>query len=87
MLKFVLIKINDFLFGMSISNSNSHLLKIQKHIKEGKKVVVVAHSQGSLYANLVYKKLSSTEKASVGLVYVGAAASLMEDGTVNYITN
>ena len=63
------------------------MMKIHKHLIEGKKVVIVAHSQGTLYTNLIYQGLSTDERQYVGLVYVGAAASLMRDGTSNYVTN
>jgi hypothetical protein len=56
-------------------NTNVDMTKIKKHIVEGKKVLLMAHSQGSLYSNLIYRGLNTTEKSSVGLLYVGAASS------------
>jgi hypothetical protein len=50
-------------------------------------VVLVAHSQGSLYANKLYNSFSIEQKKHIKLVYVGAAASIMADGTSNYVTN
>jgi hypothetical protein len=58
-----------------------------QQINEGKKVVLVAHSEGTLYANAVYNLLTITQKKSVSLVYTASVASAMADGSENYITN
>ncbi len=49
--------------------------------------MLVAHSQGSLYANKLYSSFTTEQKRYIKLVYVGAAASTMADGTLNYVTN
>lgn len=60
---------------------------VKQHIREGKKVVIVAHSQGSLYANSIYEHLDSSQKGSVSLVFVAPSASYMSDASSNYISN
>lgn len=58
-----------------------------QQLNEGKKVVLVAHAEGTLYANKVYNLLTATQKQSVSLVYVAPTANTMADGRTNYITN
>jgi len=50
-------------------------------------VVLLAHAEGSIYANKVYNLLSSTQKQSVKLVYVAPTVNSMADNSTNYITN
>ena len=38
--------------------NQSHLQNIRGHLEEGKKVMVLAHSQGTLYANAAYDLLT-----------------------------
>ena len=68
-------------------NTAKHAEFVVQQLNEGKKVVLVAHSEGSLYANKVYNLLTSTQKQSVSLVYIAPTASSMADGRSNYITN
>lgn len=59
----------------SILQNNSavqgHVEKYNKFLSEGNKVVVVAHSQGNLYANIAYLGLDSQYNDGFGIVSVG----------------
>lgn len=56
-------------------------------MNEGKKVVLVAHAEGTMYANSVFNLLSDAQKQNVGLVYIAPFTHVMADGFTNYITN
>lgn len=45
-----------------------HVAAYKTRIAEGKKIVLVAHSQGNLFGNQAYTMLSSREKQSFGMV-------------------
>ena len=47
-----------------------HVNTYQTVIAEGKKVVLVAHSQGNLFGNMAYTHLNSRERQSFGMVSV-----------------
>jgi len=47
-----------------------HVKTYQTTIAEGKKVLLVAHSQGNLFGNMAYDHLNSREKQSFGMVAV-----------------
>ena len=51
-----------------------------KQIKEGKKILLVAHSQGNFFANQAYGVLNSTAKQSFGIVSVANPDSSVGDG-------
>jgi hypothetical protein len=53
-----------------IEDVAKHLVLYQNSISTGKKVVLVAHSQGNLFGNDVYPFLTPTEQASFGMVSV-----------------
>lgn len=48
-----------------------HIEKYNKHLSEGNKVVVVAHSQGNLFANIAYLGINSQYIEGFGVVSVG----------------
>ncbi len=49
----------------------SHIEKYNKFLSEGNKVVVVAHSQGNLFANIAYLGIDSQHIDGFGIVSVG----------------
>jgi hypothetical protein len=51
-----------------------------KQIKEGKMVLLVAHSQGNFFGNQAYGVLNSTAKQSFGIVSVANPDSIIADG-------
>ena len=65
----------------------SYLNDIREDIDEGNNVIIVAHSQGTLYGNMVYENLTTSEKLHTRLVYVGAAAASVADGSSRWVTN
>jgi hypothetical protein len=58
----------------------SHVLTYKREILEGRKVVLVAHSQGNFFANRAYMSLSSEERRSAGIVSVANPDSAVADG-------
>jgi hypothetical protein len=50
----------------------AHVARYQTDLAAGKRVIVLAHSQGNFYANRAYEELSST--AGFGIVSVGTPA-------------
>lgn len=57
-----------------------HVLTYKREILEGRKVVLVAHSQGNFFANRAYTSLSADEKRSTGIVSVANPDSAVADG-------
>jgi len=60
-----------------------HVSTYLNDLNSGKKVVVVAHSQGNFYANAAYEYIKnnySDYRNSIGLVGVGTPASRVQDG-------
>lgn len=60
--------------------ATAHLNLYQSEVLEGKKVVVVAHSQGNFFTNLVYGALEPLEQQSVGVVAVATPANFVAGG-------
>jgi hypothetical protein len=46
----------------SIDDVNNHVSSYKSDIGEGKKVILVAHSQGNIFANWSFQRLSSSEQ-------------------------
>jgi len=55
---------------LTTDNLWKHVKTYQTAIAEGKKVLLVAHSQGNLFGNMAYNHLNSREKLSFGMVAV-----------------
>lgn len=55
---------------LSNQDLSTQVTAYQKSILEGKKVIVVSHSQGNFFANQAHGNLSSSEKNSFGIVSV-----------------
>lgn len=49
---------------------DEHLVKIREYLQQGKKVILVSHSQGNLYANEEWSRLTEAEKSQVDIVAV-----------------
>lgn len=82
-----LANLNASLDPINSVTTDRHTRKVRDALRAGRRVVVVAHSQGTLYANAVAARLTTDELRSVSWVYVGAAASSMPDGSGRYITS
>jgi len=64
---------------------DNHVAIYKRNILEGKKVLLVAHSQGTFYANQVHSFLTTTEQQSFGII----SAALMDSyvaGNNPYVT-
>lgn len=57
-----------------------HIVKYNKFLSEGNKVVVVAHSQGNLFANIAYLGINSQYIDGFGIVSVGNPDSYVAGG-------
>lgn len=53
---------------------------VRGRLAAGYRVVLVAHSQGNLFANAVYDQLTATEKLSVGIVSIANPGSHVSSG-------
>jgi hypothetical protein len=84
---FVQRSIYSFTNEESYYQINRHRDFVTQQIDEGKKVVLAAHAEGTLYANKVYDSLNSTQKQYVSLVYIAPTVNRMADNSTNYITN
>lgn len=63
----------------------NHVAVYKRNILEGKKVLLVAHSQGTFYANQAYSSLSSTEQQSFGITSAALMDSYVAGGNP-YVT-
>jgi len=61
-------------------NLQSHVQKYRSELLEGKKALVVAHSQGNFYANEAYNNLESEISDSFGIVSVATPANYVAGG-------
>ena len=60
---------------------------ITQQLNEGKKVIIVGHGEGTIFANKLYDSLDTVQRQSVAAVYLAPASKFMPDGQANYITN
>jgi D-ribose pyranose/furanose isomerase RbsD len=67
--------IQSFLNNQAEYNLNRHKEFIQQQIREGKKVVFVAHGEATIYANIIYNLLTPTQKQSVSEVFIAPFAN------------
>ncbi|MCX2535003.1 hypothetical protein OQ486_16285 [Plesiomonas shigelloides] len=68
------------MLGNSSSQVNSveHRTRIDNWILEGKKILLVAHSQGNLFANAAYNHaLTKANKESIGIVHIAPASPII----------
>jgi hypothetical protein len=70
----------DFEALFTSPTTQNHLRLYRNELLEGKKVILVAHSQGNLFANREYMSLSAEERRSVGIVSVANPDSRVADG-------
>lgn len=66
----------------AISNSDvaGHVLNYRERLAQGKKVIVVAHSQGNFFANQSYGILTASERGGFGIVSVAQPDSFVAGG-------
>ena len=63
-----------------------HVNTYQTTIAEGKKVVLVAHSQGNFFGNMAFSHLNSRERSSFGMVAVANVDNNVLGGNGPYTT-
>lgn len=77
-------------FNPDLGTLSSMLVRINADINQGSKVLLVAHSQGNLWANsliaLVDPVLSPTARAALAQVGVGVPDSRLEKSSVSHVT-
>lgn len=54
-----------------------HVARYRQHILEGKRVILVSHSQGNFFANQAYDQLTEQERQSFGIVGVAVPSSYL----------
>lgn len=74
---------------------DEHLTKIRGYLSQGKRIIIVSHSQGNLYINEEWNALTSAERNNVNVVAVATPAdhvagnglhtTLYEDWIANYL--
>ena len=78
----------DKLALVSTDSLKDQLADYKTKIAEGKKVVLVAHSQGNFFGNQAYGLLSNTERQSFGIVSVANPdSSVADDGPYTTLIN
>jgi hypothetical protein len=69
--KFILLSsVLDYSTLVTTDSLKDHVTKYKAAISEGKKIVLVAHSQGNLFGNQAYNLLTPGEQSSFGMVSV-----------------
>lgn len=66
-----LVDLGQFVLG---DQKAEHLTKYREHLALGRRVILVGHSQGNLYANEEWDELLSSERADVRIVAVATPA-------------
>jgi uncharacterized surface anchored protein len=88
----VLVDLGEFVLG---DQKAEHLAKYREHLVLGRKVILVGHSQGNLYANEEWDELLPSEQGRVRIVAVatpadhvgnsGSYTTLEEDGIAKWL--
>jgi hypothetical protein len=69
--KFILLSsVLDYSALVTTDSLKDHVTKYKSAIAEGKKIILVAHSQGNMFGNQAYNLLDSHERLSFGMVAV-----------------
>lgn len=73
----------------SYSAPENHIVRFQAALQSGERVIVVAHSQGNLFANEAVQEASDRQPQcadSIAVVGVATPASKLVNGTSGYVT-
>jgi hypothetical protein len=65
---------------------DEHLVRIREYLAQGKRVILVSHSQGNLYANEEWDQLTEEEKSQVDIVAVATPANYVAKNNDLYTT-
>ncbi len=75
---------------LSASDLKKHVDAYSKDLSKGKKVILVGHSQGVLYANAAVQQIKDTGAASprdIAIYAVSSPTSSLADGSKTYLTH
>jgi hypothetical protein len=76
-----------FLQGqVSESDVAIHVTSYKADIVEGRKIVVVSHSQGNLFVNLAFEKLTAAERNSFAMIPVASPDSVVRRSLIGHVT-
>lgn len=70
----------------SNADVQNHVNSYSADLSRGRKVVVIAHSQGNIFANLAYTKLTNQQQASFSIVPVASPDSVIRKSLVGHVT-
>lgn len=78
--------IEEYLAGRITDSVNaaSHIQKYQTDLQEGKRVLLIAHSQGNLFANQAVSALMNTYSSSIGMIGVASPAAITYNNSTYY---
>jgi len=65
-------------------NSASHIQKYQTDLQEGKRVLLIAHSQGNMFANQAISSLMNNYSSSIGMIGVASPAAITYNNSTYY---
>lgn len=78
--------IEEYLAGRITDSVNaaSHIQKYQTDLQEGKRVLLIAHSQGNLFANQAVSSLMNSYSSSIGMIGVASPAAVTYNNSTYY---
>jgi hypothetical protein len=86
------IDLGRFVLGDQV---DEHLAKYREYLSQGKRIIIASHSQGSLYANEEWERLTAGEKSQVNVIAVatptnhiaknGPYTTLMDDRIARFL--
>ncbi len=78
--------IEEYLVGRitDVVDTSSHIQKYQTDLQEGKRVLLIAHSQGNLFANQAISALMDTYGNSIGMIGVASPAAVTYNNSSYY---
>lgn len=68
----------------AVTNSSALIQKYESDLLEGKRVLLIAHSQGNMFANDAMSALSGEFSQSIGMIGVASPAGLLHDNSTYY---
>lgn len=63
---------------------SKHLTLYQNALNHGKRIILIAHSQGNLFANMAIRQLRPKYTKNVGMIGLGSVAGYWHSGTFYY---
>lgn len=75
--------VGQFVLGDQV---DEHLATYREHLDQNRRVILLPHSQGNLYANQEWSILTAAERARVHIVAAATPAQSVADGGNRYVT-